>query len=188
MRNPNFLIHDEPTNDLDILTLQVLEEYLRDFAGCVIVVSHDRYFMDKIVDHLLVFNGQGDIHDFPGNYTQYREWKEAFPSPSRGGEPKEKVKKGTGTAMSAGSLPSGEGGERGRPSPKKKSFKERHEFAEVEQCIAALEEEKATIEAALCTGTLSADELTAKSIRLSAINDELDEKMMRWLELSEIPD
>jgi len=184
MRNPNFLILDEPTNDLDILTLQVLEEYLRDFAGCVIVVSHDRYFMDKIVDHLLVFNGQGDIRDFPGNYTQYREWKTAVDS--------RKVADGKQHTADRRSEGRSETVDR-RPSTvdnksRKKSFKERREFAEVEQCIASLEEEKATIEAALCTGTLAADELTEKSIRLSAINDELDEKMMRWLELSEIPD
>lgn len=184
MRNPNFLILDEPTNDLDILTLQVLEEYLRDFAGCVIVVSHDRYFMDKIVDHLLVFNGQGDIRDFPGNYTQYREWKTAVDS--------RKVADGKQHTADRRSEGRSETVDR-RPlavdnKSRKKSFKERREFAEVEQCIASLEEEKATIEAALCTGTLAADELTEKSIRLSAINDELDEKMMRWLELSEIPD
>jgi ATP-binding cassette subfamily F protein uup len=143
--------------------------------------------MDKIVDHLLVFNGQGDIRDFPGNYTQYREWKDSSPNPSQGGEPKGKEKKGTGNAMSASSLPLGEGGGRGS-SPKKKTFKERQEFAAVEQSIAALEAEKAAIEEALCTGTLTADELTVKSIRLSTLNEELDEKTMRWLELSEIPD
>ena len=184
MRNPNFLILDEPTNDLDILTLQVLEEYLRDFAGCVIVVSHDRYFMDKIVDHLLVFNGQGDIRDFPGNYTQYSEWKATADS----------QKAIDGKHQTADRRSEGRSETVDRRSlnvdnkSRKKSFKERREFAEVEQCIASLEEEKATIEAALCTGTLAADELTEKSIRLSAINDELDEKMMRWLELSEIPD
>ena len=186
MRNPNFLILDEPTNDLDILTLQVLEEYLRDFAGCVIVVSHDRYFMDKIVDHLLVFNGQGDIRDFPGNYTLYREWKDASPNPSQGGDPKEKAKRRIDSAMSTSSLSSGEGGGRGRAL--KKTFKERQEFSAVEKTIAELEAEKTIIEEALCTGTLTAEELTQKSIRLSVLNEELDEKTMRWLELSEIPD
>ena len=184
MRNPNFLILDEPTNDLDILTLQVLEEYLRDFAGCVIVVSHDRYFMDKIVDHLLVFNGQGDIRDFPGNYTQYREWKATADSQkATDGKHQTADRRSEGRSETVDRRPSTVDNK-----SRKKSFKERREFAEVEQCIASLEEEKATIEAALCTGTLAADELTEKSIRLSAINDELDEKMMRWLELSEIPD
>ena len=178
MRNPNFLILDEPTNDLDILTLQVLEEYLRDFAGCVIVVSHDRYFMDKIVDHLLVFNGQGDIRDFPGNYTQYRTWKE-LDDERKAEEKNAKPQKPTEQTKSYKSVDN---------KPKKKSFKERQEFAAVEQAIADLEAEKAAIEEALCTGTLAADELTAKSIRLSALNEELDEKTMRWLELSEIPD
>ena len=176
MRNPNFLILDEPTNDLDILTLQVLEEYLRDFAGCVIVVSHDRYFMDKIVDHLLVFNGQGDIRDFPGNYTQYREWKE---EKERQQATEEKVRPQQKTVDRKPST---------ADAKKKKTFKERQEFAEVERTIAALEQEKAAIEEALCTGILTADELTAQSIRLSDINEELDEKTMRWLELSEIPD
>jgi ATP-binding cassette subfamily F protein uup len=184
MRNPNFLILDEPTNDLDILTLQVLEEYLRDFAGCVIVVSHDRYFMDKIVDHLLVFNGQGDIRDFPGNYTQYREWKEASNRLQSIANSQQSQQKNANTAQKAV--------DRGQLTvdnkPKKKTFKERQEFAAVEQSIAALEAEKATIEEALCTGALSAEELTEKSIRLSALNEELDEKTMRWLELSEIPD
>jgi ATP-binding cassette subfamily F protein uup len=198
MRNPNFLILDEPTNDLDILTLQVLEEYLRDFAGCVIVVSHDRYFMDKIVDHLLVFNGQGDIRDFPGNYTQYREWKADAKGASvattaglsaprslaceQGGK-KQSPKQDAVVASS----PLG-GNERGLSRSKKKTFKERQEFAAVEVAIADLEAEKEAIEEALCTGTLTAEELTRQSIRLSALNEELDEKTMRWLELSEIPD
>jgi ATP-binding cassette subfamily F protein uup len=178
MRNPNFLILDEPTNDLDILTLQVLEEYLRDFAGCVIVVSHDRYFMDKIVDHLLVFNGQGDIRDFPGNYTQYREWKAA--NDERKAEEKSaKVQKAIEQAKPHKPTDS---------KPCKKTFKERQEFAAVEKAISDLEAEKAAIEEALCTGVLTAEELTSKSIRLSVLNEELDEKTMRWLELSEIPD
>ena len=191
--NPDNLLLDEPTNDLDILTLQVLEEYLRDFAGCVIVVSHDRYFMDKIVDHLLVFNGQGDIRDFPGNYTQYRAWKEAAPLLSPQGGKKQALPKSSpkgGLEVGAvGSLPIEREMPKGqRGAAKKKTFKERQEFAQVEKDIAALEAEKAAIEEALCTGLLAADELTEKSIRLSALNEELDEKTMRWLELSEIPD
>jgi ATP-binding cassette subfamily F protein uup len=170
MRNPNFLVLDEPTNDLDIVTLQVLEEYLRSFKGCVIVVSHDRYFMDKVVDHLLVFNGQGDIRDFPGNYTDYREWKE---SELRA---KKEVQK-----------PVEEKTEKVRLNEKRKmSFKERREFEQLEKEIEALEAEKAAIEAALCSGTLSVEELTEKSKRLPLLNEELDEKSMRWLELSEL--
>lgn len=170
MRNPNFLVLDEPTNDLDIITLQVLEEYLRNFKGCVIVVSHDRYFMDKVVDHLLVFNGQGDIRDFPGNYTDYREWKEARQRQEKAVEKQVEPKT-----------------EKVRLNEKRRmSFKERREFEQLEQDIAALEAEKAQIEAALCSGTLAVDELTEKSKRLPVLNDELDEKTMRWLELSEL--
>jgi ATP-binding cassette subfamily F protein uup len=178
MRNPNFLILDEPTNDLDILTLQVLEEYLREFTGCVIVVSHDRYFMDKIVDHLLVFNGQGDIRDFPGNYTQYRDWKAV--------DEERKTEERNQKAQKTVEQPKSNKSPNNRPT--KKTFKERQEFSAVEKAIAELEAEKAAIEEALCTGALTADELTGKSIRLSALNEELDEKTMRWLELSEIPD
>jgi ATP-binding cassette subfamily F protein uup len=170
MRNPNFLVLDEPTNDLDIVTLQVLEEYLQNFKGCVIVVSHDRYFMDKVVDHLLVFKGQGDIRDFPGNYSDYRDWKLA-----KAEHEKEAAK------------PKEEKTQRVRLNDKRRmTFKERKEFEQVEKEIAALEEEKKQIEEALCSGTLSVDELTEKSKRLPLLNDELDEKTMRWLELSEI--
>ena len=170
MRNPNFLVLDEPTNDLDIVTLQVLEEYLQNFKGCVIVVSHDRYFMDKVVDHLLVFKGQGDIRDFPGNYSDYRDWKLA-----KAEHEKEAAK------------PKEEKTQRVRLSDKRRmTFKERKEFEQLEKEIAALEEEKKQIEEALCSGTLSVDELTEKSKRLPLLNDELDEKTMRWLELSEI--
>jgi ATP-binding cassette subfamily F protein uup len=170
MRNPNFLVLDEPTNDLDIVTLQVLEEYLRQFKGCVIVVSHDRYFMDKVVDHLLVFNGQGDIRDFPGNYTDYRNWREER---DRHDREQEKAKE--------------EKTSRVRLNDKRKlSFKERKEMEQLEKDIAALEEEKAQIEAALCSGALSVEELTEKSKRLPVLGEELDEKSMRWLELSEI--
>ena len=170
MRNPNFLVLDEPTNDLDIVTVQGLEEDLQNFKGCVIVVSHDRYFMDKVVDHLLVFNGQGDIRDFPGNYTDYREWKEA----KMRQEKKDEKQVDPKTAKV-------------RLNDKRRmSFKERREFEQLELDIAALEAEKAQIEAALCSGTLSVEELTDKSKRLPALNDELDEKTMRWLELSEL--
>ena len=174
MRNPNFLVLDEPTNDLDIVTLQVLEEYLRSFKGCVIVVSHDRYFMDKVVDHLLVFNGGGDIRDFPGNYTQYREWKEA--------KARHDKEQQAAAKPQAASKPA-----RTRQDEKRRmSFKERREFEQLEKEIAELEAEKKAIEEALCSGTLSVDELTEKSKRLPQLTDLIDEKTMRWLELSEI--
>ena len=170
MRNPNFLVLDEPTNDLDIITLNVLEEYLQNFKGCVIVVSHDRYFMDKVVDHLMVFNGQGDIRDFPGNYSDYRDWKEAKAQKEKEAEKPQEEK----TA-------------RVRLNDKRKmSFKEKREFEQLEKEIAELEAEKAQIEELLCSGTLSVDELTEKSKRLPEVNDLIDEKTMRWLELSEI--
>ena len=174
MRNPNFLVLDEPTNDLDIVTLQVLEEYLQGFKGCVIVVSHDRYFMDKVVDHLLVFNGGGDIRDFPGNYTQYREWKEA--------KARHDKEQQAAAKPQAASKPA-----RTRQDEKRRmSFKERREFEQLEKEIAELEAEKKAIEEALCSGTLSVDELTEKSKRLPQLTDLIDEKTMRWLELSEI--
>ena len=180
MRNPNFLVLDEPTNDLDIVTLQILEEYLQDFPGCVIVVSHDRYFMDKVVDHLLVFKGNGEIKDFPGNYTQYREWEKAQPMPPKlGGD--RGMNKEKNNAPSA-PLPPNLGGLQKR----KLSYKEKREMEQLEKDIAALEEEKKKIEEALCGGTTSVDEITAMSKRLPQLNEELDEKSMRWLELSEI--
>ena len=170
MRNPNFLVLDEPTNDLDIITLNVLEEYLQNFKGCVIVVSHDRYFMDKVVDHLMVFNGQGDIRDFPGNYSDYRDWKDAKAQKEKEAEKPQEEK----TA-------------RVRLNDKRKmSFKEKREFEQLEKEIAELETEKVQIEELLCSGTLSVDELTEKSKRLPEVNDLIDEKTMRWLELSEI--
>ena len=170
MRNPNFLVLDEPTNDLDIITLNVLEGYLQNFKGCVIVVSHDRYFMDKVVDHLMVFNGQGDIRDFPGNYSDYRDWKDAKAQKEKEAEKPQEEK----TA-------------RVRLNDKRKmSFKEKREFEQLEKEIAELETEKAQIEELLCSGTLSVDELTEKSKRLPEVNDLIDEKTMRWLELSEI--
>ena len=173
MRNPNFLVLDEPTNDLDIVTLQVLEEYLQGFKGCVIVVSHDRYFMDKVVDHLLVFNGGGDIRDFPGNYTQYREWKEAK---ARHDKEQQAAAKPQDTKTSKVRL----------NDKRRMTFKERREFEQLEQEIAELETEKKAIEDALCSGALSVDELTEKSKRLPQLTELIDEKTMRWLELSEI--
>jgi ATP-binding cassette subfamily F protein uup len=170
MRNPNFLVLDEPTNDLDIITLQVLEEYLQAFKGCVMVVSHDRYFMDKVVDHLLVFNGQGDIRDFPGNYTQYRDWKDVKEQHEKSQE-KPKDEKTAKVRLN---------------ERRKMTFKEKKEFEELEGAIAKLEAEKAEIENALCSGTLSVDEPTEKSKRLPELNDLIDEKTLRWLELSEI--
>ncbi len=182
MRNPNFLVLDEPTNDLDIQTLQVLEEYLQDFPGCVIVVSHDRYFMDKVVDHLLVFNGEGKIQDFPGNYTQYREWSrlqtkvadsqtKANPAPVASS-----ADVSTGTAKR----------DANHENKRKMSYKEKREFEQLSHEIEELEKEQKLLEEELCSGTLSVDELTEKSKRLSVIKEELDEKGMRWLELSEI--
>ena len=179
MKNPNFLVLDEPTNDLDIVTLQILEEYLQDFPGCVIVVSHDRYFMDKVVDHLLVFRGDGVIQDFPGNYTQYRayssEWKEV-----RGERtpPKGENKSPKATAESASDI--------SQTSKRKMTYKEKREFEQLELDIDVLEAEKKRIEEALCGGTTSVDEITAMSKRLPLLNDELDEKSLRWLELSEL--
>lgn len=174
MRNPNFLVLDEPTNDLDIQTLEVLEEYLQDFPGCVIIVSHDRFFMDKIVDHLLVFRGEGEIKDFPGNYTQFREWESL--------KPKELAESRNNAADNEKKEKREFVGEQRR----KKTYKEKCEFERLEKEIAALEEEQKTIEEALCSGTLSIDELTEKSKRLPLVKDELEEKEMRWLELSEI--
>lgn len=169
MKNPNFLVLDEPTNDLDIQTLQIFEEYLADFPGCVIIVSHDRYFMDKVVDHLLVFKGNGIVNDFPGNYTQYREWCSLK---SRDEE----------TAAKKDSRPR----EKRHQERRKMSYKEKMEFAQLEKEIAELEKEQKEIEEQLCSGKLPVDELTEKSKRLPLIKEELDLKELRWLELSEI--
>ena len=173
MRNPNFLVLDEPTNDLDIQTLEVLEEYLQDYPGCVIIVSHDRFFMDKIVDHLLAFNGEGVIKDFPGNYTQYREWESLKPKETQNDKKLVDTEKKEKREFV---------GEQRR----KKTYKEKCEFEQLEKDIAKLEQEQKEIEEALCSGTLSIDELTEKSKRLPEIKDALEEKEMRWLELSEI--
>lgn len=170
MRNPNFLVLDEPTNDLDIKTLQVLEEYLQDFPGCVIIVSHDRYFMDKVVDHLLVFKGDGEVQDFPGNYTQYRQWSQLASQTEAKATPTEKKEKPTYR----------------NETKRKLTYKEKIEFEQLENDIAALEAEQAEIEQSLSSGDLSVEEITVKSKRLPVLKDELDEKSMRWLELSEI--
>ena len=174
MKNPNFLVLDEPTNDLDIQTLQVLEEYLQDFPGCVIVVSHDRYFTDKVVDHLLVFKGEGSIQDFPGNYTQYREWSKLKSDE----ENKNKVTKNNSSNKKKNDYHN--------DTRRRMSFKEKYEFQQLSKDIEALEQEQKNIEEALCSGTLSVDELTEKSKRLPILKDELDEKSLRWLELSEL--
>ena len=169
MRNPNFLILDEPTNDLDIMTLNVLEDYLRNFQGCAIVVSHDRFFMDKIVDHLFVFGGDGQIKDFPGNYSDYRDWVEEKEKEQRAPEKKEKTAK---------------------PKPvkegvRKLSFNEKRELEQLENDIARLEEEKMAIEIVMNSGDCPSEELVIKSQRHGEIRNILDEKEMRWLELSD---
>lgn len=175
MQNPNFLILDEPTNDMDIVTLQILEQYLQDFRGCVIIVSHDRYFMDKVVDHLLVFRGNGEVKDFPGNYTQFREAEKR--------QAREEASKsnpsGSNATTSTGIKP------RLTEKPRRLTFKERQEFESLERDIEALEVEKSDIETALSSGTISVEEITTMSKRLPLLNEELDEKSMRWLELSE---
>lgn len=173
MRNPNFLVLDEPTNDLDIQTLEVLEEYLQDFPGCVIIVSHDRFFMDKIVDHLLVFRGNGEIKDFPGNYTQFREWESLKPKA-------ETADKSNATSEKK------EKREFVGEQRRKKTYKEKCEFERLEKEIAELENEQKQIEEELCSGTLSIEQLTEKSKRLPIIKESLEEKEMRWLKLSEI--
>ncbi len=175
MRNPNFLVLDEPTNDLDIMTLNVLEEYLRGFKGCVIVVSHDRYFMDKVVDHLLVFRGNADIKDFPGNYSQYRAWKEE----------QDAILKQEEATVKPQSAPAPEKRRAENESKRRLTFKERKEFEALDEEIPRLEEEKKLLEEEMSSGTLSADELMTKSNRISQLMEELDEKSMRWLELSE---
>ena len=177
MRNPNFLVLDEPTNDLDIQTLQVLEEYLQDFAGCVIVVSHDRYFMDKVVDHLLVFKGDGEIQDFPGNYTQYREWCRLQPKAvSESSEHKVTTKEGRETVKAT----------QKNEGRRKMTYKEKREYEQLTIDLDQLAAEQKALEEALCSGTLSVEQLTEMSKRLPELKDEIDEKEMRWLELAEI--
>ena len=186
MRNPNFLILDEPTNDLDIQTLQVLEEYLQDFPGCVIVVSHDRYFMDKVVDHLLVFKGEGDIQDFPGNYTQYRDWSRLQTKESEEESSKAKLASKTGDSKNSDNASGTAKRDVNFENKRKMSFKEKREYEQLSKEIEALENEQKLLEEELCSGKLSVEELTEKSKRLPQIKDELDEKEMRWLELSEL--
>ena len=177
MTSPNFLILDEPTNDLDIITLQILEEYLRSFKGCVILVSHDRYFMDKVVDHVLVFHGDGQVQDFPGNYTQYREWK-------RERDEQQKATKGETDKSRQNAYR-----EENQSNRKRRlTFKEKQEYQTLETEIDRLETEKASLEEALSSGLLSSDEIVEKSKRLNTVNSELDAKSDRWLELSEIAD
>ena len=186
MRNPNFLVLDEPTNDLDIVTLQILEEYLQDFPGCVIVVSHDRYFMDKVVDHLLVFRGDGEIKDFPGNYTQYRDFSKSMEGGLWSDDSNRSEKKASASDISNTAPHTPSSSNSTTSSKRKMTYKEKREFEQLEHDIAALEAEQRSLEDALCSGALSIEELTEKSKRLPLLKDELDEKSMRWLELSEI--
>ena len=169
MKNPNFLVLDEPTNDLDIITLQILEEYLAEFPGCVIVISHDRYFMDKVIDHLLVFKGGGEIKDFPGNYSQYREWRRLA---TKADETTKKISKPKADYHNE--------------VKRKLTYKEKMEMAQLEIDIERLESEKKEIETLLCGADVSVDKITEMAKRLPLLNEELDEKSMRWLELSEI--
>lgn len=181
MRNPNFLVLDEPTNDLDIITLQILEEYLQDFPGCVIVVSHDRYFMDKVIDHLLVFNGNGQIKDFPGNYTQYRDMVSNTPDDKQKEKDVKKKEKNTQQTLNSDTSTQSP-----ISSKRKFTYKEKLEFERLQNEIDMLEKEQIQIEESLCSGTLSIVEITELSKRLPVLKEELDEKSMRWLELSEI--
>ena len=176
MKNPNFLVLDEPTNDLDIQTLQILEEYLQDFPGCVIVVSHDRYFMDKVVDHLLVFKGEGEIQDFPGNYTQYRDYQKMKSKEDNQTKPVKNTKQVNTEAKNNSSI----------NGKRKMTFKEKREYEQISEKINQLETEQKQLEEELCSGNLSVEELTKKSKRLPILKDELDELELRWLELSEL--
>ena len=176
MKNPNFLVLDEPTNDLDIQTLQILEEYLQDFPGCVIVVSHDRYFMDKVVDHLLVFKGEGEIQDFPGNYTQYRDYQKMKSKEDNQTKPVKNTKQVNAEAKNNSSI----------NGKHKMTFKEKREYEQISEKINQLETEQKQLEEELCSGNLSVEELTEKSKRLPILKDELDELELRWLELSEL--
>jgi len=175
MRNPNFLVLDEPTNDLDIVTLNILEEYLQAFKGCVIVVSHDRYFMDKVVDHLMVFKGDAELKDFPGNYTDYREWNDLLEEQEKEEKKKSKTKASAPKAQVIT-----------KEKTSKRSFKDKQEFEALEKEIPALEKEKTDIENKLASGSLTSDEIIKVSQRHSEVNDLIDAKTMRWLELSEV--
>ena len=180
MRSPNFLILDEPTNDLDIATLNVLEDYLINFKGCVIVVSHDRFFMDKVVDHLLVFQGDCKIKDFPGNYTDYRQWKELKEEEERELKSQQSIVNRQLTTDKSDKSDSTTNKKR------KLTFNEKREYEQLSKDIESLENEKAELETALASGTLSNDELITKSQRFQEIKDLLDEKELRWLELDEL--
>jgi ATP-binding cassette subfamily F protein uup len=185
MRSPNFLILDEPTNDLDIVTLNVLEEYLQDFGGCVIVVSHDRYFMDKVVDHLLVFHGEGELQDYPGNYSDYREWREL-----KAAEQREAAAAAATTSSRTSNVKAAAGAPAAAVKPKtekplKMTFNERREFEALEQRLPELEAEKKALEESMSSGTLTSQELMEQGQRMMALIAELEEKEMRWLELSE---
>ena len=195
MRNPNFLVLDEPTNDLDIVTLQVLEEYLQSYSGCLIVISHDRYFMDKVPDHLLVFEGNGKIKDFPAGYSRYLEWKqlkeceEAQAATKNASKNLNATKTGNNNRAESTTAQAQEGtkGNSNRTAkPRKLSFNEKREMEQLEKLIPELEAEKAALEAEMSSGTLPIDELTAKSVRISELIDQIDSASMRWLELSEI--
>lgn len=175
--NPDNLLLDEPTNDLDIMTLQVLEEFLQGYGGCLIVISHDRYFMDKVADHLLVFQGGGQIKDFPGNYSDYLEWKRLKESEERAAGSRENKKIQEKQMPKQSSAPSGK---------RKRTYQENREMERLEQEIPQLEQEKAELERLLGSGSLSVGELTAKSVRIGEVIALIDEKSMRWLELSEI--
>lgn len=177
IKNPNFLVLDEPTNDLDIITLNVLEEYLQQFKGCVIVVSHDRYFMDKVIDHLLAFQGNAKIKDFPGNYTEYREWKDIQDSIEKEKEKEQSAKPKEEKTQPVQSK---------QEDKKKLSFKEKREFEELDNQIPLLEEEKTKLEEELSSGTLDTEDLLSKSNRISELIEEIETKTMRWMELSEL--
>ena len=191
MRNPNFLVLDEPTNDLDIVTLNILEEYLQAFKGCVIVVSHDRYFMDKVVDHLMVFKGDAELKDFPGNYTDYREWNDLLEEQEKDEKKKKKNKEQRAEIKDPGTKKQDTGNKTQvpkikEPERRKLTFKEKQEFEALEKEIPALEKEKIEIENQLASGNLSTDEIVKVSQRHAEVNDLIEERTMRWLELSEI--
>jgi len=176
MKNPNFLILDEPTNDLDILTLNVLENYLSEFKGCVLVVSHDRFFMDKVVNHLFTFEGNGIVKDFPGNYTQYREYKQQEEAE------RQTVESSPSTRKAESEKPRTDAAER----PRKLTFKEKQELERLEAELPKLEKEKAELESRMSSGTMATDELLTAGDRIAALIEEIDSKGMRWLELSDI--
>jgi len=189
MRNPNFLVLDEPTNDLDIVTLNILEEYLQAFKGCVIVVSHDRYFMDKVVDHLMVFKGDAELKDFPGNYTDYREWNDLLEEQEKDEKKKNKEPRSKNQEQKSKNKDTDNKIQEPKikePERRKLSFKEKQEFEALEKEIPALETEKTDIETQLASGNLSTGEIVKVSQRHSEINDLIDTKTMRWLELSEV--